>query len=355
MAAVTGGAGFIGEALCRRLVESKEYDCVVALARKMPTEPLPGVDYVLGDVTDFNSVRLLTRQARAVFHLASIIKYSKKDRAEMDAVNVKGTENVARACIENQVSVMVLVSSMAAIGANDSESDPPLEEDSRFTLSHLNLGYFETKRAAEQVLFQLCEEFTSNLSTRFVIVNPTNVYGAGDALKDSRSTQLKTAQGRFPFYSSGGVNIVHIGDVVDGIILAEKKGKHLQRYILGGDNIKIKDLLAIVAREGGSSPPWIWLPTIFMMALGWFGVLPYEKVRVASMYFWYSSAKAKRDLGYEPKPAEFALKESVAWMKKHFPANSFKRTDASRRLLIKISAVLTVIIASVSFAVMKRH
>jgi dihydroflavonol-4-reductase len=319
---VTGASGFVGEYLCRALHEQKH--SIRILSRKnSDLSFLKGVPFEVcqGDITDPASVELASKGVQVVFHLASYIGYHKKERALMEKVNVFGTEVVARACLNNNAR-LILVSSMAAIGANHSEHETPLTEDASFDyFLKLNLGYYVTKWKAEQSVLKMFKDEGLDV----VIVNPTNIYGPGDARKSSRSTQVKVALGKFPFYTYGGVNVVHVESVVQGMLLALEKGRKGERYILGGENLTLYQMFDIIAKEGGNKTPWICLPHALNLFLGVIGVVPYEKICVADMFFWYSSEKAKKELGYNPKSATLALQDSVKWMKKEY-ANDPKKS-----------------------------
>jgi dihydroflavonol-4-reductase len=321
---VTGATGFVGEFLCHKL--SQLGYLIRILTRK--SSDLSGISQlhpqiVQGDVTDANAVDQAVKGVDAVFHLAGVIGYLKSERDVMEKVNVLGTEIVARACL-NANARLVLVSSMAAVGANKNSSDKLLDENSSFEyFLKLDLGYYVTKWKAEQVVLKMHKEEGLDV----LIVNPTNIYGEGDAKKSSRGTQVKVALGRFPFYTNGGVNVVHVDDVVSGMILALDKGKAGQRYIIGGENLTLYQLFKHIAEEGGNKTPWICLPHFLNLFLGLIGVVPYEKICVADMYFWYSSEKAVNELGYSSKPAQVALSDSVKWMRKNFPVEKQKYFD----------------------------
>ena len=114
-----------------------------------------------------------------------------------------------------------------------------------------------------------------------VVVNPSNVYGSGDALKASRKTQLQVARGRMPFYTDGGINIVRVQEVVEAFVAAWLRGRRGERYIVGGENITVKELLRLYADAAGVAPPAWRLPSWALTVAGHLGLLPLE-VRVDS-------------------------------------------------------------------------
>lgn len=320
---VTGANGFLGSWLCRKLI--KEGNDVCAIVRKSSdlTE-LQGlnIEYRFGDVTDLHSLLEGFKGIDTVFHLAGLIAYKKSQRSAMEKVNVQGTENVLEACRALHIRRLVYLSSVVAVGAGFSK-DQILNEESNYNVHHLDLGYFETKRKAEELVKNACKKNRIDA----VILNPSTIYGPGDARKGSRSTQLKVAQGRFPFYTSGGVNVVAVEDVVDGILSAWKKGRTGERYILSGENLLIKDLFAMIATKAGQKIPDKQIPRGVLHGLGIIGDLANsfglkssisrENAWTSTLYHWFDSSKAQRELDFKPRPAEIAISESVNWMKEH--------------------------------------
>lgn len=316
---VTGANGFLGSWLTRRLVHDGH--TVYALVRKnSDLTELAGCNcqFIYGDICDLQSLNDAFRGIDYVFHTAAYIGYSESERPKMEQVNVGGTKNVLLACQNNQIQRLIYISSVVAIGSAFSKNSL-LNEDSEYNVKHLNLGYFETKKRAEDLVLQ------SPIDS--VIVNPSTIYGEGDAKKGSRKVQVKVAQGKFPLYTSGGVNIVDIEDVVEGIILAWKKGRSHQRYILASENILIKDLFNMIAEAAGVSAPKILMPKFVLMILGSLGdflrkfrvdlSFSKEKAWTTTLYHWYSSEKAQKELGFKTRPARDSIRKSVLWMKKN--------------------------------------
>lgn len=312
---VTGANGFLGSWLCKRLIEDGH--TVTALVR--PNSDLAElkdlkINYTHGDVTDIQSMRSAFQNQEAVFHLAGVVAYKKADRPLMDKVNVKGTKNVVAVCEELQPKRLLHLSSVVAVGASFEPN--VLNETSTYDIHDLNLGYFETKRQAEEIVMHAVRSKKINA----VCVNPATIYGPADAKKGSRKTQVKVAQGRFPFYTSGGVNVVSVLDVVDGILQAYHKGTNGERYILSSENLSIKKLFEIIADCAGVKAPKIHLPNFVLHSLGWvgdtFGLgISQENAYTASMYHWFDSSKAKKELDFSPSPSFKAIESSVRWMK----------------------------------------
>ena len=159
-----------------------------------------------------------------------------------------------------------------------------------------------------------------------VSLNPSTIYGPRDMLKGSRKFQLSMAQGKLSVCSEGGVSVVHVLDVCDALLKATFMGKSGERYILAGDNITIKELLdEIAAWSNVKKVKWV-LPTALIIFVGYFVEflkkagfsinLSLENLRVATMYHWFKSDKAERELDFNPRSYKESLKDSLDWAKK---------------------------------------
>lgn len=318
---VTGANGFLGSWLTRELV-NQGHDVYALVRPKSDISELKGVNckYLHGDVTDVHSLLEAFKGIDTVFHLAGVIAYKKSDRAQMERVNVQGTQNVVEVCREHKVRKLVYLSSVVAVGAGYTP-DQVMNENSEFNIHNLDLGYFETKHEAEKIVKKACDRGEIDA----VMLNPSTIYGAGDAKKGSRKMQIKVAQGKLKFYTSGGVNVVAAEDVVQGIISAWKKGRTGERYILCGENMLIQDLFKMIAEEAGVKPPHKLMPDSVlhivgaigdtMEKVGLKGPLSRENAYTATMYHWFECNKAKQELDFNPRPAREAIHNSVQWMK----------------------------------------
>jgi len=320
-ALVTGASGFVGSWLVRELLEQGEKVHVLHRTHSNMDE-LAGLPFksCTGDITDLSSIESALQDVDTVYHLAGVVGYTRAQRAQMELVNVKGTRNVVEAVAKRQPK-LVYMSSVVAVGASFDKT--PLNETSPYNISHLNLGYFETKKAAEDIVRDACMKGR----IKGVILNPSTIYGAGDAKKGSRKTQLKVARGKLPFYTSGGVSVVSVHDVVRAVIKARDLGRNGERYILSGENLTIHDLFCRIANLAGARPPAIHLPDFTVHALGKLGdvlekfgrkgPISGENAWTSVLFHWFDHAKASAELGFQPRPAQEALAESVEWMKQH--------------------------------------
>jgi dihydroflavonol-4-reductase len=315
---VTGGNGFLGSWIVKHLLE--QGDSVRVLHRtSSEMSALRGLAYesAIGDVTDLSSLKKACDKVDAVFHAAGVIAYAPGDLPLMQRVNVQGTANVIEAVRHAKVQRLVHTSSVVAIGATRDKHI--LNESSPYEMAPYHFGYFDTKFQAEELVRQAVKEKKIDA----VVVNPGIMFGAGDAVKGSRKMHLKVAAGKLPFYSGGGVNVLDVEDSVRGHFLALKKGRAGERYILGGENISIKEMFRLLAELGGHKAPEIYLPNSivrcpYYMArlLNTFGLrlpLPAESLYISTMYHWYDMSKAQSELGFVPGLAMPAIKKSLDW------------------------------------------
>lgn len=319
-ALVTGATGFVGQALCRRLTEL-DYKVSVFHRKSSDTDPLKllPLHHHLGDITSPEDVQNACLDCDVVFHLAGLVGYSPSMRDAMQAINVGGTRNIVNACATSPSSPLLIhLSSVTAVGAGFSP-DQVLTEESPYNLQHLNLGYFETKREAEHLVQKAV--FHNNLKS--IILNPSTIYGPGDSKKGSRNVQLKVARGKFPFYPSGGVSIIHIDDVIDCLIKAVQLKCYGERFILSGENLYIKDLFRIIAEEANVTPPQIPLPSLAAHIIGQIGqgleflgkkgALNRETAWTSTLFHWFDSTKAQKTFQFTPKTAQEAIRSSIEW------------------------------------------
>lgn len=317
---VTGSNGFLGSWLVQRLLD--QGDQVRALVRSPNVELPMGAERCLGDITNPDSLKAAVKDMNAVVHAAAVIGYKRSERQLMEDVNVGGTENLLRALSGSYVETLLHVSSVVAVGAGHRPKDV-LNEDSPYNMAAYNFGYFETKRRAEAAVFR----WGASHGRRVIAVNPSTIYGAGDARKGSRKIQVKVARGQFPFYTSGGVSVVHVEDVVQATLTALKCGRSGERYILSGSNMLLKEVFSQIASAAGVAAPNRYLPNPVVLTLGKItdaldrigirGPLNSESAYNSILFHWFLHDKARRELNFQPRDGSVAIEESVRWMRDH--------------------------------------
>ena len=322
---VTGATGFVGAAVLRCLAEAGHN--VRALVR--PTSDrlnLSGVDcqIVTGDLTEPESLKRAVRNCEAVFHVAADYRIWVPDREKMNRVNVQGTIDLILAAAAAGVSRIVYTSSVATLRLRD--DGLPADEESQAELSDMIGAYKQSKFLAEREVKRL----VADAGIPVIIVQPTAPFGPGD-VKPTPTGRfvVEAGAGRMPAYVNTGLNVVHVDDVADGHLLAYEKGAIGESYILGGENRTLQWILETVAELTGQRPPRIRLPHWFLtpIAYVWEGVtrirgsgepmMTVDSVRMSRKLMYFSNEKARRELGYSPRPAVEALRDEIEWFYKH--------------------------------------
>jgi dihydroflavonol-4-reductase len=319
-ALVTGATGFVGSAVARRLIQQGWE--VRALARKGSDRRNLrdlAVEVVEGDLGEESSLGLALEGCEALFHVAADYRLGAPDPRPLYRTNVEGTRSILKAAMNAKVARVVYTSSVATVGIPPDGS--PGNEATPVGLSHMIGHYKRSKFLAEQVARE-----AAAAGMHVVIVNPSTPIGPGD-VKPTPTGQmvLDAAAGRMPAYLDTGLNIVHVDDVAAGHLLAYHHGRSGERYILGGEDMTLREILVEIAQLTGRKPPSIRLPTavVFPIACvaevaaritGRPGRITLEGVRMARKRMFFSSEKAERELGYRWRPPVEALRDAIAWL-----------------------------------------
>jgi dihydroflavonol-4-reductase len=320
-ALVTGATGFVGAAVARALGRA-DWQLRALVRANSDRRNLQGlaVDVVTGDLGDPGSLRRALTGVDALFHVAADYRLGARDPRQLYAVNVEGTRNILRAAQASGVSRVVYTSSVATIGLPADGS--PGSETTAAGLKDMIGHYKRSKFQAEQVALEAARG-----GQPVVIVNPSTPIGPGD-VKPTPTGQLvlDAAAGRMPAYVDTGLNIVHVDDVAAGHLLAFERGRVGERYILGGEDLMLRDILALIAPLVGRRPPRIRLPYAAVLPLAYAAEfaarltggstrITVEGVRMARKRMFFSSAKAVRELGYHWRPPARAFEDAVAWLR----------------------------------------
>ena len=316
---VTGATGFIGSQLCRGLIERGH--SVRAFHR--PSSKLRlledlEVEHALGDLTQPETLEAAVDGVEAVFHAAAWMGGADQGGRQY-AVTVEGTRALIQAARRAGVRRVVHTSSVAALGIPETQDGTALLDERHtwnYRPDHYPYGY--AKYLAE---LEVQKAVAAGLDA--VIVNPSLVFGAGDLYRQTQSLITQVAERRISVGIEGGINCVHIADVVAGHLAALERGATGQRYILGGENLTHMQLLALIAEVTGAPAPNQVLPTGLVRALAGpaellhaFLHLPVSTglLRLAGYYFFYDTRKAQTELGLEsPRAAREAIAEAHAW------------------------------------------
>ena len=322
---VTGATGFVGSAVLRALLARGH--AVRALVRRgSDRQNLDGLNVALaeGDLTNPASLARAADGCRYLFHVAADYRLWVPDPAAMMRANVDGTRALLLAAQAQGVERIVYCSSVAALGLTKGGT-PPADETTPVSLDKIVGVYKRSKYLAEQAVLALVREHGMPV----VIVNPSTPVGPRDIKPTPPTGKMirDAATGRMPAYVETGLNIVHVDDVAEGHVLALERGVIGERYILGGEDLALGDLFALVANVAGRKPPRIKLPigplvpvAVVCELLARFGVEPVvtrETLAMARKMMFFSSAKARAALGYAPRPTARAIEDAVAWFAAH--------------------------------------
>ncbi|MQA73929.1 MAG: NAD-dependent epimerase/dehydratase family protein [Solirubrobacterales bacterium] len=311
-ALVTGSAGFIGSHVAGAL------SAAGAEVRGFDRQPLagaaPAVEPVAGDILDRAAVKRAMDGCDAVFHLAAVYSYDRADAGAMRAVNVEGTRVVLDAAARGGMRRRIVHTSSCGTcgpvaGRAATEDDEPPAED-------LSVPYKRTKLEGERLALRAAGE-----GLDVVVVNPTTPVGPGDRRPTPTGKMIAdVARGRARAWLAGGaLNVVAVEDVADGHLRAHDHGRPGERYLLGGENLAMRDVFALVATGAGRSPPRVAIPWqvahvgahVGAAALGVIGrepsLLVLDEVHLARHPMTFDDAKARRALGHRSRPAAEAL------------------------------------------------
>ncbi|MGY8904244.1 MAG: hopanoid-associated sugar epimerase [Burkholderiales bacterium] len=322
---VTGASGFVGSAVVRELLKAGHAVRVLTRPTSDPRnlDGLP-IDIAHGDLTDRASLERAAKGCEALFHVAADYRLWVPNPPALYQANVQGTVNMLLAAAQAGVARMVYTSSVATLGLN--ADGTPANEDTPVTLADMVGHYKRSKFLAEQEVQRLVRE----QGLAVVTVNPSTPIGPRD-VKPTPTGRLivDAAAGRMPAYVDTGLNLVHVDDVAIGHRLAFERGVVGERYILGGRDLTLKEILGSVAQITGRPAPWVRLPhnlvlPIAYLAEAWARLVPghepmatVDGVRLSKKRMFFSAAKAERDLGLTPRPVQEALHEAIAWFRQN--------------------------------------
>jgi dihydroflavonol-4-reductase len=319
---VTGASGFLGSAIAAAL-RARGHEVRVLARPSSPRANLNPADIVFeGDLRDRASLGPALKGARFLFHAAADYRLWAKDPEEIRRNNVEGTRLVMEEALRAGVERIVYTSSVATLrlekGAAATEARPLGEGEA--------IGaYKQSKVAAER----LVEAMTERDRLPAVIVNPSTPIGP----RDIRPTPtgriiVEGASGRMPAFVDTGLNLAHVDDVAAGHIAALERGRIGERYILGGENVLLGDMLADIARIVGRRAPTVRLPRTLLYPLAYGaealaslrGVEPFitvDGLRMARHHMFFDDSKARRELGYVSRPYREGISDAIAWFRDH--------------------------------------
>jgi dihydroflavonol-4-reductase len=327
---VTGATGFLGSHVARALLEQGAQ--LRLLVR--PTSDLRNVaelkaDQVTGDLRESLSLEKGMAGCDAVFHVAADYRLWVRDPGEMYRSNVEGTRAILAAAQRNKIRRVVYTSSVATMGFTS--NGHPADEASPVSLENMIGPYKKSKFMAEQIALE-----AGRGGMDVVVVNPTTPVGERD-IKPTPTGRIVVdfLKKKFPAYVDTGLNLVDATECARGHITAFERGKSGERYILGGENLTLKQILDKLAAITGLPSPKVKVPYVMALATGVVDEMvtgrilgrepraTIDAVRMGKKKMFVTSAKAERELGWKMVPVDGALRRAVEWFQENKYALSF--------------------------------
>jgi dihydroflavonol-4-reductase len=321
---VTGASGFVGSAVAR-LARERGLDVRVVIRKTSSRQNLEGLDaeVVYGDMRDEASMRAAMKGVRYLMHVAADYRIWARDPSEIERANLDGTEATMRAALAEGIERIVYTSSVATLKVNPSGD---IADETKPAQAHQTIGaYKRSKVLAERAV----ERMVANDGLPAVIVNPSTPIGPRD-VKPTPTGRIivEAATGKIPAFVDTGLNLVHVDDVANGHFLALERGVIGERYILGGENLSLQQMLADIAGLAGRKPPTIKLPRgpLYPLAAGaelfakFSGKEPFvtiDGLRMSKNKMYFTSAKAERELGYRARPYGEGLSHALDWFREN--------------------------------------
>jgi dihydroflavonol-4-reductase len=320
---VTGATGFVGSAVARALL-AKGRTVRVLVRRNSDRTNLANlkVEQREGSLEDAASLATALAGCGVLYHVAADYRLWVPRHDVMYRTNVDGTRNLMGAALQQGVERVVHTSTVATLGLH--EDGTPADETTPSSLDDMIGSYKRSKFLAEEIV----RSMVSEQGLPAVIVNPSTPIGPGD-IKPTPTGRIvvEAASGRMPAFVDTGLNIAHVDDVAAGHLLAEERGKIGECYILGGENLSLRELLRRIALLVGRRPPTIALPIAALMPVayateaiarltGGEAFVTVDSLRLARHKMYFTSQKAMTELGYSPRPVDRALEDAIVWFRR---------------------------------------
>jgi dihydroflavonol-4-reductase len=321
---VTGGTGFVGAAVVRRLVAAGHR--VRVLARPSSDRRLLAglpVEIVDGDLTEAASLRGILKGCGFLFHVAAFYSLWARDRRLFYDINLEGTRRILQAAAEAGVSRVVYTSTVGALGIP--RGGGAGTEDTPVSLTDMVGDYKRSKFLAEEVARGFAQQ-----GLPVVIVNPSAPVGPGDIKPTPTGKMIVDfLRGRMWAYLPTGLNLVDVDDVAAGHLMAAQRGRVGERYILGGENLTLLEIFGLLGRIAGIRPPRLQVSPGLILPLArlseWLAdhvtgrppLVAVDAVRMARKMMFFDSAKAIRELGLPQSSVEDALARAVRWFREN--------------------------------------
>ncbi len=319
---ITGATGFIGSHLLKRIAD--EYERIYLLTRSSSVyenikwvKERDNITIVKGDLLETSTFVDVLSKCEHLYHTAGFVGTNSAYREIVFKLNYEASMNLLKAVEITKPLKVVYLASIYALGKG--EKDKPADESIKFNLEKLaeKIPYIRAKRMAEGFAFELAEK-----GFPIVFGFPCYCLGPGDIYLSSSRIVLASMKGILRFYVDGGINVVDVRDVAEGLYLCMKNGKIGEKYLLGGYNLTFKQLFLELSKWTGCVP-YFKIPGTAVKLAGWIGelifgkssIIDYASAMIMCEYWFYNSDKAKKELLWKVRPLSETLKDSVEWFR----------------------------------------
>jgi len=338
---VTGATGFLGRAIVKELADRGDrVSALVMEGDKLAALLPPGTDVFYGDVRDRDSMLDFFASGEGEFcvvHCAGIVSIASKPGKRLYEVNVEGTRNVVRLCVERGAAKLVYVSSVHAL--REAPKGTPTAEASSFDPALVDGDYAKSKAMATRLVLE-----AAKTGLNVSVVHPSGMIGPGDVLRGNMTEMFAAFwNGRLPAGVLGGYDFADVRDVAAGTVACADSGGAGECYILSGHYVTVRRLLKLAGKAAGRRPPFLYIPPALAIpaarlhetAAARKGKKPFftpYSVRVLGTNGKFTHEKASRELGYAPRPVEQTVAETESWMREHgMLRTSPRRVRCARR------------------------
>jgi dihydroflavonol-4-reductase len=330
---VTGAAGFLGSHVARQLVaRGEEVRVLVRASSSNRAISDLSLEYVTGDLRDAASLELAMNGVQRVFHVAADYRLWAKRSQDIYDSNVGGTKNLLAAAKKAGIEQLIYTSTVATIAVERPELP---NESTEAKLEEMIGHYKKSKWMAEQEVLQAAKE-----GLPVIVAMPTTPVGPWDwKPTPTGKIILDYLNGKMPGYVETGLNFVGVEECAAGHLLVSEKGKVGERYLLGGENLTLKEVLDTLAKITGLPAPWMKIPhglalsvayvdSAFSRLVGKEPGIPVEGVRIAQHKMFVDASRARKELGFQPGPVAAALERAARW----YQANGYVRAGRVKRM-----------------------
>lgn len=322
---ITGANGFLGSRIVKMAIK-KKYKVIGLVRKNSKLDNLKNLDVELciGDIRQTDSFFSYLKKSQIIFHVAADYRLWAKKKSEIYDTNVYGTENLLKAVVKSGEKKVIYTSSVATLGLENGKIN---DENTPVDYKSMIGDYKKSKFIAEKIF----QEYVNNKIIDGVIINPSSPIGPGD-FKPTPTGQiiLQMLNKKMPAYVDTGLNFVHVDDVAAGHFLALEKGRIGEKYILGGENVMLKEFLDLISDYANLPKvtkkinsrylyPFAYINEFFAYLVDHYSpMLTVDGLKMSKSQMFFSSEKAKKELGYRPRDIKDAIKDSVDWMKSKF-------------------------------------